>query len=97
MMRARELILRERTECIRLTLPGQLEYHTYSQVPDFHCLGVDVGDPMNGRILFSPYLGELSRSECPVHQLSRQSFPELYDKYLAAIQSVCDASTPVPG
>jgi class 3 adenylate cyclase len=97
MVRARELILRERTECIRLTLPGQLEYYTYSQVPDFHCLGVDVGDPMNGRILFSPYLGELSRAECPVHQLSRQSFPELYDKYLSAILSVRDASTLVSG
>jgi class 3 adenylate cyclase len=71
---------------------GRLEYHTYRRVPEFWCLGVDVEDPVYGRMFYAPYLMDVSRSENPVFQVSRTSDNELYSKFLASVQAVRRAS-----
>jgi class 3 adenylate cyclase len=93
--RARRMIIRERNECIAQNLPGALEYNVYRRVPEFHCICVDGNDPVNGRILISPYLPGVSRSECPVYQVSAIADRELYAKYLAAIREIQNGGTEV--
>lgn len=94
-VRARKMMIDERNECIAQNFPGKLEYYAYRHVPEFHCISVDGGDPMNGRILISPYLPGVARSECPVYQVSTVSNGELYGKYLAAIRKIQSTATEV--
>lgn len=92
MERARQALLEEGKNCRRSGYAGSVEYLTYRQIPEFHCLGVDVDDQVNGRILLSPYLPGLSRAACPVYQVSRTSDRELYEKYLTAINAIRESS-----
>jgi class 3 adenylate cyclase len=72
---------------------GRLSYHTYKRVPEFWCLGVDVDDPIDGRMFFAPYLMGVTRSSTPVVQVSRTSNPDLFAKYHQCIKAVRSAST----
>ncbi len=71
---------------------GRLFYHTYRRVPEFWCLGVDIEDPLDGRMFFASYLMGVPRSASPVVQVSRTSNPELYNKYLQCVNAVRAAS-----
>jgi class 3 adenylate cyclase len=72
---------------------GRLNYYTYKRVPEFWCLGVDVDDPLDGRMFFAPYLMGVARSAMPVVQVSRQSNAQLYDKYMMSVRAVRESST----
>lgn len=85
---ARRLIMAERRECSSLGYHGKIEFYLYRRIPSFYCLCVDPEDLANGRMEFSPYLGGHFRSAYPVQQLSRQSYPDLYEKYLTSIELV---------
>jgi hypothetical protein len=85
---ARRLIMDERRECASLGYRGRIEYYQYRRIPSFYCLLVDPGDLVNGRMEFSPYVGGHFRSAYPVQQLSRQSYPDLFEKYLTAVDMV---------
>jgi hypothetical protein len=85
MENARRLIMAERRECASRNYPGKLEYYLYRRIPSFYCLCVDPDDLVNGRMELSPYLGGHFRSAYPVQQLSRQSYPDLYEKYLTSV------------
>ncbi|HKN56005.1 MAG TPA: hypothetical protein VJX66_26150, partial [Amycolatopsis sp.] len=95
MKQARRMILDECRACVDLGYRGGVKYYVYRRIPAFYFLGVDLDDPINGRMLLSPYLGAHSRSAYPVQQLSRQSSAELFDKYLKAVDVVRNASLPV--
>lgn len=72
---------------------GRLSYYTYRRVPEFWCLGVDVEDPLDGRMFFASYLMDVARSETPVVQVSRTTNAELFEKYLLSVRAVRAAST----
>lgn len=91
--RARQLLLDEAKRCRQNNYLGRLTYHTYRRVPEFWCLGVDVDDPLDGRMFFQPYLMGVARSATPVVQVSRTSYPRLYKTYLQSVHAVRAAST----
>jgi class 3 adenylate cyclase len=90
--RARDMILKERRQFLSHGMPGTLEYYRYRLAPQFHCICVDAADRMNGKILFSPYLPGVTRSEAPVYQVSAVTDPELFSKYVAGVRAVEAAS-----
>lgn len=89
---ARRRIMAERRACASLGYQGKIEYHLYRRIPSFYCLCVDPKDRANGRMEFSPYVGGHSRSAYPVQQLSRQSYRDLYDKYLTSVELVMSSA-----
>lgn len=95
LLRAKELIIAERKKFLGLGCPTELRYFSYRQIPSFHCICIDGADTMNGRMLISPYIIGLERSECPVYQLSRLSNPELFKKYWKAILDIQGFSTEI--
>ena len=91
--RARSALIDESGHWRREHYRGKLEYLTYERVPEFWCLGVDLDDPLNGRMFYAPYLMNTGRSRNPVVQVSRLSNPELYETYLRTVDCVREAST----
>ncbi|OLC66024.1 MAG: hypothetical protein AUH79_06690 [Betaproteobacteria bacterium 13_1_40CM_4_64_4] len=85
LLRARQMILKERHALLTKGYPGRLEYHAYRSIPEFSCICVDGTDPDNARMLFAPYVAALARAECPTYQIARASEPELFEKYFKAI------------
>ena len=67
----------------------------YARIPEFWCLGVDLADPLDGRMFFASYLPGIARSATPVMQLSASSNPDLYAKMLASVSLIRAASTQV--
>lgn len=72
---------------------GTTSYYTYRRVPEFWCLGVDVEDPVDGRMFFAPYMMGIPRSAMPVTQVSRTSNPELYGHFLTSVRALRSSST----
>ncbi len=72
---------------------GAMTYHTYRRVPEFWCLGVDVEDPVDGRMFFAPYMMGIPRAAMPVTQVSRTSNPKLYAHFLSSVQALRQSST----
>lgn len=89
---ARRRIEDEAKFCRNEQYLGRVGYHTYSRVPEFWCLGVDVNDPLDGRMFFAPYLMGVPRASMPVVQVSRSSRPDLYAKYLSSVHELRAAS-----
>jgi class 3 adenylate cyclase len=89
---ARKRILNEARLYRESSYRGRLVYHTYQRVPEFWCLGVDVDDPVDGRMFFASYLMGVPRSSMPVVQVSRISNPVLFEKYMISIQALREAS-----
>ncbi|MGO8677892.1 MAG: adenylate/guanylate cyclase domain-containing protein [Limisphaerales bacterium] len=85
LLQARRLILAERKRFLAKGLPTELRYFSYQSIPSFHCICIDGADSMNGRMLISPYIIGLERSECPVYRLSRLSNSQLFQKYWTAL------------
>lgn len=86
----------ERERLLKLGLPGTLRIQLFRSFPSMHILCVDPADPVHGRMLASPYLYNLARSESPILELSRLSNPVLFSKYLSAVESLArDKSEPL--
>jgi class 3 adenylate cyclase len=78
----------EQERLLKLYLPGAFQLYFYSSFPNMNILCVDPEDEINGRMLVSPYLYGLSRSECPVLEFSRLSNPQLFEKYWKSLSSL---------
>lgn len=86
--RARDDILKERNAFIAEGLPGELRYFEYDHVPEFHGFCLDPDDEVNAQILISFYLPGMERKEAPVYQVSRHGNPNLFGKYLTAMEAI---------
>ena len=85
---ARNRLQQESKYCRSEHYVGRFTYHQFRRVPEFWCLGVDIDDPVDGRMFFAPYMMGLARSTMPVVQVSRSSNAVLFDKYVLSIHEL---------
>jgi hypothetical protein len=78
-------------EFSRQNLLGCFEMYTYSHLPYYHAMCVDIGedDPSpNGRMLVSNYLFATKRADTPVIRFSANSNPTLFSTYWNSVRKL---------
>lgn len=75
-------------------LTGTFELYTYQHIPYLHILAVDPDTP-NGKMMVSPYLYGVPRSEAPVWEFTQTEEPELFKTYLRTLKAIIKDAKPI--
>ena len=76
-----------KNEVSKMNIPGSVEIYTYQHIPMFHAQCTDA-DTSEGRMTLSNYLTGIKRSQCPVIQFSKQTYPKLFETYWNSIHEI---------
>lgn len=68
-------------------LTGTFELYAYRHIPYLHILAVDPDTP-NGKMMISPYLYGVPRSEAPVWEFTKKDEPELFKTYQRTLGAI---------
>lgn len=75
-------------------LTGTFELYAYRHIPYLHILAVDPETP-HGKMMISPYLYGVPRSEAPVWEFTKKDEPELFKTYQRTLSAITKDAKPL--
>ena len=68
-----------------LNLKGKFSIITYHQIPRFAAICIDGDDPVNGKMLMSPYIPQTENAKIPAYLIEKSKNREIFDLYFNGI------------